>query len=61
MRSKEAVRKAVKKYDEKFTIIRVRIPNEEIDTIREYASANGESVSGLVRRLLKEEISGHSD
>lgn len=49
--------KAIKKYDsEKVDNIRLRVPKGKKELIQECAQANGESVNGMINRLLDQEI-----
>lgn len=48
--------RANEKYDSKFDSIRIRVPAGEFDKIKAYAASKGESVNGLVNRLLKQEM-----
>lgn len=46
----------VKMYD----VIQISVPKGAKDEIKAYADSIGESVSGLIKRLLAEEMSGKS-
>ena len=55
--SSEANRKAVKKYNhDKVDMITVRIPKGEKAKIIALAKRNGESVNGMIIRLLRSEM-----
>ena len=53
----ESQKRAVKKYNEKaYDEIKVRVKSGGKKIIQEYAEANGETVNGLINRLLATEI-----
>ncbi len=53
----EAVDRAIKKYEqEKVERVGFRVPKGQKAVIQEYAKSKGESLSGLVNRLLREEM-----
>ena len=53
----ESQKRAVKKYNEKaYDEIKVRVKSGGKKIIQEYAEANGETVNGLINRLLEAEI-----
>ena len=55
--SSEANRKAVKKYNhDKVDMITVRVPKGEKARIAAFAQANGESMNGMIVRLIREEM-----
>ena len=55
--SSEANRKAVKKYNhDKVDMITVRVPKGEKANIIALAKRNGESVNGMIIRLLRSEM-----
>ena len=58
MPTKEAIQKAKDKYlKEKVDTILVRVPKGKKAIIQDYAAAHGESVNGMLNRLLDEEMS----
>ena len=48
--------KAVKKYDASKRIIKVRLTPELAEKVEHYARNNGESLNGLIVRLLEQEV-----
>ncbi len=57
MSSSEAVRRAVKKYnDEKVERIPMRVPKGEKEIIQAHAASRGESVNAFLNRAVKETI-----
>ena len=56
MSTKEALKRAHEKYEEKNATIKARIPREEIDEIRAYVAEKGETMNGFIYRLIKEEM-----
>lgn len=57
MSSPEAVRRAVKKYnDEKVERIPMRVPKGQKNQIQAHAAAMGESVNAFLNRAVKETI-----
>lgn len=53
----EAQKKAVKKYNEKtYDEIKLRVKKGNKKIIQEYADVNGETVNGMINRLLESEI-----
>ena len=48
--------KAVKKYDSSKRIIKVRLTPELAEKVERYAHNNGESLNGLIVRLLEQEV-----
>ena len=57
MSSPEAVRRAVKKYnDEKVERIPMRVPKGQKNQIQAHATAMGESVNAFLNRAVKETI-----
>ena len=58
MPTKEAIQKAKDKYlKEKVDTILVRVPKGKKVIIQDYAAAHGESVNGMINRLIDEELS----
>jgi predicted HicB family RNase H-like nuclease len=53
----EAGKRAQKKYDSQFDIIRFRVPKGQREVIQRFAEEHGESVNQLLNRLLHEEMS----
>ena len=56
MSSEQAIKRAQKKYESKFSSIKLRIPRDEMSEIRTYVSNKGETMNGFIYRLIKEEI-----
>ena len=57
MPTSKANQRAVNKYILKaYDRVNLTIPKGRKDTIQEYASARGESVNGLINRLLRAEL-----
>ena len=55
--SNESIRKAVGKYNrEKVEMITLRVPKGEKARIATFAQANGESMNGMIVRLIREEM-----
>ena len=55
--SNESIRKAVDKYNrEKVEMITLRVPKGEKARIAAFAQANGESMNGMIVRLIREEM-----
>ena len=55
--SNEPIRKAVGKYNrEKVEMITLRVPKGEKARIAAFAQANGESMNGMIVRLIREEM-----
>jgi len=52
----EAEKKAQKKYDSQFDVIRFRVPKGQREKIQEYAKEHGESVNQMLNRLINEEM-----
>ena len=54
----DAQRAATNKYRNKkpFDRLNITVPKGELDKIKAYAESKGESVNGLVNRLLKQEM-----
>ena len=52
----DARRKASNKYKAQFIELRLRVTPEERDKIKAYADAHGESVNGLLLRLVRAEM-----
>ena len=52
----EAQKKAVKKYNEKFEMISIRVPKGEIAVFKEHAKSMGESLARFLERAAKEAI-----
>lgn len=52
----EAEKRAHKKYDAQFDIIRFRVPKGQRDVIQKYAEERGESVNQMINRLLEKEM-----
>ena len=55
MAASESMKKASRKYDEKFDVIRFRVPRGQRDKIKEFAESQGESINQMLNRLIKEE------
>ena len=61
MKRTAAVDKAIKKYEsEKIDKLLVRVPKGKKAIIQDYAAAHGESVKGMINRLIDEELSSDS-
>lgn len=56
MSTSDSMKKAIKKYDEKWDFIRVRVPKGKKEEISSYAKSHGESVAQLINRLIDEEM-----
>lgn len=56
MSSKEAIKRAQKKYEAKFGTMKLRIPHEEMDKIRKYTADKGETMNSYINRLIKEDM-----
>lgn len=56
MSSEQAIKRAQKKYESKFSSIKLRIPRDEMDEIRKYVADKGETMNAFVHRLIKEEM-----
>ena len=55
--SNESIRKAVGKYNrEKVEMITLRVPKGEKAKIAAFAQTNGESMNGMIVRLIREEM-----
>ena len=54
--STDAKKRAVKKYQEKFDTVVIRVPKGEKARIAAFAQANGESMNGMIVRLIREEM-----
>lgn len=53
----ESQQRALDKYKKKsYDRIEVFVPKGQKDIIKEYAKSNGESVNGLINRLLNQEL-----
>lgn len=52
----DAQKKAIKKYDEKFDMVRFRVPAGELDEYKTHADNQGESLAEFMRRAAKETI-----
>lgn len=62
MPTKEAIQKAKDKYlKEKVDTILVRVPKGKKAIIQDYAAAHGESVNGMINRLIDEELSSDTE
>ena len=58
MKRTAAVDKAIKKYEsEKIDKLLIRVPKGKKAIIQDYAAAHGESVNGMINRLIDEELS----
>ena len=56
LKTSEAQRRAVEKYNSQFVELRVRMKPEEKKIVTEYASSRGESVNKMLLRLIREEM-----
>jgi len=56
----EAERKAIRKYDQKFFMVRFRMTLAKYDQIKGIAEANGESIAAMFNRLADAEIDKHN-
>lgn len=62
MATPESVTKAIKKYEkEKIDRLMIRVPKGKREKIQEFATSRGESVNGLVNRLLDEAMAEKND
>lgn len=53
----EAQRKANKKYfDKAWSQVKLSMPNDEADALRQYCSAHGLTVAGFIRGLIRDAI-----
>lgn len=52
----DAQKKAIKKYDEKFDMVRFRVPSGELEQFKNHAENQGESLAEFMRRSAKETI-----
>jgi len=52
----DAQKKAVKKYDEKFDMVRFRVPAGELAEYKTHAEKQGKSLAEFMRRAAKETI-----
>ena len=52
----EAEKKAQKKYDSQFDVIRFRVPKGKREVIQKFAERHGESVNQMINRLIDEEM-----
>ena len=55
MSTEEAKRRAKAKYNAKMEIVSFRVPPEIKEQIKNQAEANGESLSGYLQRLVRED------
>lgn len=53
----DAMKRAIKKYNENFDVIRFKVPAGQSKLIKQYAKKHGESVNKMMNRLVKEEMS----
>lgn len=56
----EAQKRATAKYNEKFFMVRFRMPLLKYDTIKTIAAEKGESIATMFNRLADEEINKHN-
>lgn len=56
MSTKEARKRAMRRYNDKFATVKTRIPCEEIEDIKAYVASKGETMNGFIYRLIKEEM-----
>lgn len=54
MSTQEAIKRAQKKYHDKFEFVRVRMTAEKLEQVKAFAEANGESVSAFANRAIDE-------
>ena len=52
----DAQKRAIKKYDKKFDMVRFRVSTGELDTYKQHAEKCGESLAEFMRRAAKETI-----
>jgi len=52
----EAQKKAIKKYEEKFDMVRFRVPSGELEEFKKHAEQQNESLAEFMRRSAKETI-----
>jgi len=52
----DAQKKAIKKYDEKFDMVRFRVPAGELEEFKNHAEKQGESLAEFMRRSAKDTI-----
>lgn len=52
----DAQKKAIKKYDEKFDMVRFRVPAGELEEFKNHAEKQGESLTEFMRRSAKDTI-----
>ncbi len=50
----EAQKRAQKNYMDRFSVARVRMEKSYYELVQSYAASQGESVNGLINRLIKE-------
>ena len=55
----EAAKKAQKRYDSQFDIIRFRVPKGQRDIIQKYAEEHGESTNQMINRLINDEMNNN--
>ena len=51
---KEALKKAQRKYMEKFSVARVRMATDRYEDVKAHAEAHSESVNGFINRAIDE-------
>jgi len=56
----EAQKRATAKYNEKFFMVRFRMPLQKYDTIKAIADENSESIASMFNRLADAEINKHN-
>lgn len=56
MATTDAMKKAINKYNEKFDMIRFRVPAGEREKIKEYADKNYGSLNQMLNALIKKEM-----
>ena len=56
----EAQKRATAKYNEKFFMVRFRMPLKKYGTIKAIADENGESIAAMFNRLADAEINRHN-
>ena len=52
--TKEALKKAQRKYMEKFVVARVRMEPDRYEVVKAHAEAHSESVNGFINRAISE-------
>lgn len=54
--TKESLKKAQRKYMEKFVVARVRMEPDRYEVVKSHAEAHSESVNGFINRAISETI-----